>query len=194
MELAGEFLEMAARLIYMKTVSLFPSQKEADELKTELTGRLIEYSLCKAAAAIMKERYADDAVTVRQALRVDFDNTYPLFHESAELLAAYAAVSAKLPDRPLRSEIFSEIVSRKLVTVTSKIIRLLRILYKDGLCFTAPLFGGLENRSERVAMLLAVLELAKTGRISLNDDNTVISLRGDYVKQTASRAELTDYN
>lgn len=47
LELAGEFLEMAARLVYIKTVSLLPKPEEADEIKKELQGALIEYSLCK---------------------------------------------------------------------------------------------------------------------------------------------------
>lgn len=47
LELAGEFLEMAARLIYIKTVSLLPKPEEAEEIKKELQGTLIEYSLCK---------------------------------------------------------------------------------------------------------------------------------------------------
>ena len=37
------------------------------------------------------------------------------------------------------------------------------------------LFDGMTNRSERVATFLAILELTKSGRIWLNDDNTVIS-------------------
>ena len=47
LELAGEFLEMAARLIYIKTASLLPQPEEAEQLKKELEGALIEYSLCK---------------------------------------------------------------------------------------------------------------------------------------------------
>ena len=50
-EYAGEFLEMAARLILIKTLSLLPKHDEAQELKQELQGRLIEYSLCKKAAS-----------------------------------------------------------------------------------------------------------------------------------------------
>ena len=52
MEIAGEFLEMAARLVYIKTLSLLPRHEEAEELKKELQGRLIEYSLCKKAAGL----------------------------------------------------------------------------------------------------------------------------------------------
>ena len=42
MYVASEFLEMAARLVYMKTVSLLPVYEEAEELKKELTGGLLE--------------------------------------------------------------------------------------------------------------------------------------------------------
>ena len=43
MDITSEFLEMAARLIYIKTVYLLPKHEEADELKKELSGQLIEY-------------------------------------------------------------------------------------------------------------------------------------------------------
>lgn len=56
MEIAGEFLEMAARLVYIKTVSLLPQKEEAEQLKKELQGRLIEYSLCKKTAEIIDRK------------------------------------------------------------------------------------------------------------------------------------------
>ena len=43
MEVASEFLEMAARLVYIKTVSLLPVYEEAEELKNELRDELLEY-------------------------------------------------------------------------------------------------------------------------------------------------------
>ena len=51
MDVASEFLEMAARLVYMKTVSLLPKHEEMDELQRELTGQLLEYQECKRARA-----------------------------------------------------------------------------------------------------------------------------------------------
>ena len=74
-ELAGEFLEMAARLIYIKTVSLLPKPNEAEELKKELEGALIEYSLCKIAAERMKERYIGGEVFVRKQVELEVDKT-----------------------------------------------------------------------------------------------------------------------
>ena len=42
LDVSSEFLEMAARLIYIKTVSLLPKHEEAESLQNELLGELIE--------------------------------------------------------------------------------------------------------------------------------------------------------
>ena len=52
------------------------------------------------------------------------------------------------------------------------------------------LFEGMTNRSERVATFLAILELTKSGRIWLNDDNTVITFNKN--RRIAETTELTD--
>ncbi len=51
MEIKSEFLEMASRLLYIKTVSLLPRHEEIQRLKEELTGELIEYMVCRQIAA-----------------------------------------------------------------------------------------------------------------------------------------------
>ncbi len=175
MEIAGEFLEMAARLVYIKTVSLLPQKEEAEQLKKELQGRLIEYSLCKKAAELMKMRYIGNVNAVRKPLAIEFDNTYTLIHDPQELLDSYLKVSRKPPEEQVKAESFNTLVKKKIVSVTSKIIYVLRNLYKTGTCLMSGLFDGMTDRSERVATFLAVLELTKSGRIWLNDDNTVIT-------------------
>ena len=51
MDIASEFLEMAAKLVHIKTVSLLPKHEEEEkELKRELTGQLLEYKECKEIA------------------------------------------------------------------------------------------------------------------------------------------------
>ena len=47
LEITSEFLEMAARLVYIKTVMLLPKHDEAEQLRQELSGELMEYQLCK---------------------------------------------------------------------------------------------------------------------------------------------------
>lgn len=192
MEIAGEFLEMAARLVYIKTVSLLPQREEAEQLKKELQGRLIEYSLCKKTAEIMKERYIGNVFAVRNQLKIEFDNTYPLIHDPQELLDAYLKIQIKPPEEKVKTEAFNTIVKKKIVSVTSKIIFVLRRLYKSGSCLMDGLFAGLTDRSERVAVFLAVLELTKSGRIMLNDDNTVITFNREHSKGQSDQTDLTE--
>ena len=66
MDIASEFLEMASRLIYMKTVSLLPSHEEAELLKQELTGELIEYKLCREMAEKLSHMTGGFATHVRK--------------------------------------------------------------------------------------------------------------------------------
>ena len=174
-ESAGEFLEMAARLIYIKTVSLLPQPEEAEELKKDLEGQIIEYSICKKAAEMLREDYVGNSIFVRNPVAVIVDKTYTRVHEAEELFDAYMGISAKNRNaKPLRAEIFSPIVSKRIVSVTSKIIFVLKKLYKTGVYNMAGLYEGVTDKSARVATFLAVLELTKSGRIHLNDDNTEI--------------------
>ena len=62
LELAGEFLEMAARLIYIKTASLLPRPEEAQKEKQALQGALIEYALCKQAAVSLQAAFVGDQI------------------------------------------------------------------------------------------------------------------------------------
>ena len=175
MEYAGEFLEMAARLIYIKTLSLLPQHDEAVEMKKELEGRLIEYSLCKKAAEILSNKYIGGEIFVRKQMHIDVDKTYNVIHEPTDLLIAYTGISIR--DRnnaPVNASAFKPIVSKKIVSVTSKIVYILRKIYNGEDFEMEKLYEGITDRSERVATFLAVLELTKSGRIILNEDNSLI--------------------
>ena len=160
-EYAGEFLEMAARLILIKTLSLLPKHEEAEELKRELQGRLIEYSVCKQAAARLSDEYVGDKIFVKKPTLPDFDKTYHGKNQPEELIKA-----------------FKPIVSHKIVSVTTGIMTVLRRLYKTGKCSLVDVMDKAAGKSEKIAVFLAVLELTKSGRISINDDNTEITFTG----------------
>lgn len=178
-EYAGEFLEMAARLILIKTLSLLPKHDEAEELKRELAGRLIEYSLCKEAAQRLSKRYVGDKVFVKKPTLPDFDKKYLGLNDPEELVRAYQGLSdKKLRQRPVEASIFKPIVSHRIVSVTTGIITVLRRLYKTGKCSIGEVIGEISGKSEKIAVFLAVLELTKSGRITINDDNTEITFIG----------------
>lgn len=172
---AADFLEMAARLIYIKTCSLLPQDEEAEELKKELQGRIIEYSLCKMAAQRLKQEYVGGDIFVRAPVKLPVDKTYTGVREPEALLEAYLGLSEKSRNsKPLKADIFEPIVSRKIVSVTSKIIYILKKLHFSGEFDMNRLYDGITDKSEQVATFLAVLELTKSGRIFLNDDNSKI--------------------
>lgn len=178
MEVAGEFLEMAARLIYIKTVSLLPAKEEAEELKRELEGKLIEYSLCKAAAQELRELYVGGVVFVRPPMPFESDSTYTFSHDPMVLLESYKNFSVKEQERkPLAANTFSQLVSKRFVSVTSKILYVLRRLYTGNEVEIQSLYRHMKDRSERVATFLAVLELTKSGRVHINDSGDRITFQ-----------------
>lgn len=193
-ETSGEFLEMAARLIYIKTVSLLPHPQEAEELKKELQGKLIEYSLCKLAAQNLRELYIGEALTVRKPLTIKTDTEYSVSHSPDELVAAYMGMSVrKSKADEITPKSFSKIISRKIVAVSAKIVYVLRRLYKDGKCAFDDIFEGMTDRSERVATFLAVLELTKSGRITLSDDNSEMTFNREHITRANNeRMETAD--
>ncbi|SFC83788.1 segregation and condensation protein A [Ruminococcus albus] len=184
---AADFLEMAARLIYIKTASLLPKDEEGEELKKELQGSLIEYSLCKMAAARLKEQYAGGDIFVREPVKLPVKKTFSGEKDPQELLAAYLGMSEKARhSKPLKAEMFKPILSRKIVSVTSKIIHVLKMLITRGECFLDSMYDGCADKSERVAVFLAVLELTRSGRIFLNDDNTRVYMNSASKKRKIS--------
>ena len=95
LELAGEFLEMAARLIYIKTASLLPRPEEAQKEKQALQGALIEYALCKQAAVSLQAAFVGDQIFVRRPMQLDGPVMYAHQHHPNELLQAYLAIGQK---------------------------------------------------------------------------------------------------
>ena len=175
---ASEFIEMAARLVYIKSVSLLPVYEEAEELKTELTGELIEYQTCKLMAQKLSEDTDGFDRFIRQPSEVEIDYTYTRLHDESELLRAYlAAAGRKLRNLPPPVEAFREIVARKIVTVSSKFKSIFKKLGKVGKKqkLTA-LFKGSESRSDMVATFLAILELAKSRKISLVGEGSDVDI------------------
>ncbi len=192
-EYAGDFLEMAARLILIKTLSLLPKHEEALEMKRELQGRLIEYSVLKQAAARLKESYKGDSIFVKKPSELKIVKTYTQTHSPEDLISAYFGISSqKLRSRPVQASVFRPIVSKRIVSVTSKILYVLRRLYKTGSCKTDEIYVGMTDKSEKIATFLAILELTRSGRIYLNDDNTEITFDRTKKRDRSREAESYD--
>ncbi len=190
LDVAGDFLEMSARLIYIKTVSLLPRHEEAEILKKELTGELIEYRDCKIMAKKLSEHTEGFDRFVRQPQQGYVNYDYERFHEGDELLNAYINAAGrgkrKLPP-PLDS--FKVIVAKKFVAVASKVGNVLDKLKSGKKVRFLSLFSDSKTRSDMVATFLAVLELAKNKEILIDGDisNPVVqsfSADGEAVSNT----------
>lgn len=168
-DIAGDFLEMAARLIYIKTVSLLPRHEEAETLKKELTGELIEYRDCKIMADKLSKQTDGFNRYVRQPQGGWVNYDYERFHESTELLDAYVNAAGKAQRRlPPPLDSFKVIVAKKFVNVASKVRTVMRKLWSGKKVRFLTLFEGAQSKSDLVATFLAVLELAKTKKISID--------------------------
>lgn len=171
MEVSSEFLEMASRLIYMKTLSLLPRHEEAERLKEELVGELIEYQTCRAQAQKLGLLTGGFDKFTRPQEKYEFPKTYELIHQSGELYEAYLSAVGRGQRRlPPPVTPFTKIVAKKIFAVSTKIVYVMRNLIRGGKNKLSSLYKGAHSRSELVATFLAVLELCKANRVEVTGD------------------------
>ncbi len=178
MDIASEFLEMASRLVYIKSVSLLPKhEEEAEQLKTELQGQLIEYQLCRQVAAMLQPMVSFDRF-YREPSPVEFDLTYNRIHPPVDIVKAYInAVGRGKRKLPPKREAFSGIVEKKIISVSSRIIRVMRNLWHKESVRYSELFEACSGKSDLVATFLAVLELVKGKRVIIDGDGADANVR-----------------
>ncbi len=171
MEVATEFLDMAARLVQIKSAMLLPQHDEGEELKQQLTGELIEYQLCQEAARRMQQQCIGGDLFVRLPIELEPDYTYRRNHSPLELPEAYFSAAGRGQRRlPPSPQVFHNIVARKIVSVASKIVFVLRKLRVGKSVSYRSLYNTAKNKSELVATFLAVLELIKDKRITVDGE------------------------
>ncbi|MBO5928818.1 MAG: segregation/condensation protein A, partial [Clostridia bacterium] len=111
MEVATEFLDMAARLVQIKSAMLLPQHEEGEELKQQLTGELIEYQLCQEAARRMQKQCIGGELFVRLPMEIEPDYTYRRNHSPLELPEAYFSAAGRGQRRlPPSPQVFHNIV------------------------------------------------------------------------------------
>lgn len=177
LDVAGEFLAMASHLVQIKSAMLLPKYEEAEEMRKELSGQLIEYRKCKRMAAILAANISFDSYC-REPAKIKADMTYQRSHEPTYLVGAYlAAVGRGKAKIPPPKEAFSGIVARRMVSVSSKIYGVIRQL-RDGRSRSyRSMFDTVTDKSELVATFLAILELIKGKRVRIEGDGEDCVLR-----------------
>src|SRR6266550_4537425 len=168
-ELAGEFIVMAANLIYLKSRSLLPIDQQPpeedageDDPRWELIRQLIEYKKFKEAAgelhlrALEQERiFARDAAAsaLQEPLRLGEVGIF-------QLINAFQTVIRRIEARQDVQEIFGERFS-----VSEKIEAILQSVATGGRLRFSDLFGAMASRLEVVVTFLALLELIRLKQV-----------------------------
>lgn len=169
LDISSEFLEMAARLLYIKTVSLLPVHEEAEQLVEELRGELTEYQDCKRVALELQKQGKGFEFYGREPEEIEEDMTYTRIHEPFEIFKAYmAAVGKGKRKLPPPFEAFRGIVAHKIVSVASRITFIIDIFKSGKTHKFEAFFKGSESKSEMVATFLALLAMVKSKKISID--------------------------
>ena len=177
-ESASAFIEMAAHLVEMKSFLLLPRSEEGERMKQELTGQLIEYDQCRRMAALLREKAETAPVFVRRPMEMDFEPTYDLHHSPQMLADCWAMLSGrtKLRKEPTQQQ-FEPLVTAPMVSVTSRVVYILRHLIAGTAAKMSQLFSRQQTRSTNVATFLALLELVRGGRVTLGENGELTMQR-----------------
>ena len=121
------------------------------------------------------------------------EQSYRYQHETMDLLRALDNISERNQRRlPPPTVNFKGIVGRERYPVGKKTVEILRRLVLRGVERLKNLFKGNKTRSEVVATFISVLEMCKTGSVSLEDDATGENPNIRLVDQAKVNLEVKD--
>ncbi len=192
LDLASSFIEMAARLVEMKSYLILPRSEEGERMREELTGQLIEYDLCKKMAEKLKVMGLNTYIAVRQPAQVALDTEYTAQHDVSLLTNAWGGLCGrKRMYKAPKAERFEPLVAAEYVSVSSRVVHVLRSLVKGRAGALGQLFSKQDGRSTTVATFLAVLDLVRHGRIRIEDDMGITLSRTKIARQSEEEPQWT---
>jgi segregation and condensation protein A len=176
-DVAGEFVVMAANLIYLKSRSLLPVDQQPpeedvdeDDPRWDLIRQLIEYKKFKEAAEQLHARALEqERMFTRDGGSVPAITDVPLRLGEVgifQLINAFQNVIKRVEAREDLEEIFGEhfTVSDKIDIILRKVADGMRVRFSD-------LFGEIASRVEIVVTFLALLELIRLKQVYATQSN-----------------------
>ena len=170
LDVAGEFMVMAATLIHIKSkllVPIEPTEAEGDEEyvdpREELVRRLLEFQRYKEAAGVLHQQ-----AQIRAAQWTRPDTVLPSFDDAGEeMLEAglYDLISAfkELLDR--RKALIAHEVEAEGPPVEQRMDELLAMIREGESLEFLELFAALQTKAEMIVTFLALLELIRLKRV-----------------------------
>jgi segregation and condensation protein A len=169
-DIAGEFVVMAANLIYLKSRSLLPLDQqppeedaEEDDPRWDLIRQLIEYKKFKEAAVQLHDRALEqERIFTRDGGSAPLSAAPLPLHEVGifQLIHAFQEVINRVEARENLGEIFTERFS-----VSDKIEKILERVGNGTPLRFSELFGQIASRVEIVVTFLALLELIRLNQV-----------------------------
>ncbi|MBP5230295.1 MAG: segregation/condensation protein A [Clostridia bacterium] len=184
MEIAGEFIVMAAELMLIKSRMLLPRQEGQEDPRKPLVDALLEHRRAQQTALFLREQaelYYDRYPKPADELN---DPTYHREHAAGLLAEAFARIAERLElERSQRQEttLFRRMEVRYF-TVQEKMDEVYGRIRASGKVSFERLFDGAGSRGEVIAIFLAVLEAVRFGRIDVEhtQEDLYLSLSETY--------------
>lgn len=175
LEKASEFIEMAARLIEIKSRKLLPRPRVEDENEEDPEAALIrqleEYKLFKLACEELKQneqeaslRYYRMPEEIVEKTELDLNNV-----TVQNLMEAFQDLMTRFEEEDEEDEPLQEI-QRETFTVQEKIFYIRRRLLSEKKVIFQQLFDQDTSRQEVVVTFIAMLELIKLNRLTIKQD------------------------
>jgi len=176
LNIAGEFLLMAATLMQIKSKMLLPAEEspvkeEEGDPRAELVKKLLEYEKFKQIAENLREREAGQHDVFKRPKQepggdVGEQEKEEVYFE-ASIFDLISAFSQALKDIP--KEVFYEVIKDQF-TVEQKIHDILHLLLVQSEVKLSELFSKTKSKMEIIVVFLAILELAKMKEIIARQD------------------------
>ena len=165
LEIAGEYLVMAATLLHIKSRMLLPAdptaaEEEEDDPRAGLVQQLLEYQRFRQAAENLQAMETRRGlIWTRDGVPEEFADEELLAVDMFDLLQAFRALVGRLGEEAqLR-------LRRDTVSVAEKIAWLSDLLRERRSVVLTTLFEELPTRLDRIATFLAVLEMMRMATI-----------------------------
>ena len=198
LEVASEFVTMAAHLVYIKTRMLLSIEDE--EAKSEMDALIKsleerkhheEYTRIKVMAEILSAHgeFGRDILT-KNPEAIQWGKVYDYVQEKSDLAVCMRNLMERVDQQaePL-FEAFDGIVMHEPYPVQDKARDIIQRLVRHGMTRFRALFSGARSRSEIVATFLAVLELCKANavRIAVSETECMV----DCIQQDVDTSALS---
>ena len=172
LDIAGEFLVMAATLLYIKSKMILPQEEinleeeiPGEDPRGELVQRLLEYKKFKEVAQLLKEREEEGSVVFKRFIpegerSLEFEEEIQGFEASIfDLISAFTKVMKSIPKEEFK------VVLEEEYSVEEKIDFILSLLDRKGVIYFSSIWKRIKNRMEAVVFFLALLELIRLKKI-----------------------------